>query len=465
MTTAIYARISKDADLRGLGVARQLADCKALAERRGWEDVETFVDNDVSASSGKRRPEYERLLEGIRGKTVQAVVVWDIDRLTRRPAELETFIGLADTFGLALASVGGEVDLASPQGRLTARIKGAVARHEVEQQSRRIRRKVEELAAAGMPHTGGLRPFGYDVSRLQVVEEEAVLIRDAARRVLAKESLRSVTRGWNEKGIRSVTGRPWSVQSLRNVLLSPRMAGLVEHRGRVVGPAKWPAVLDAATHEALRHVLLDPTRGTTVTGRPRAYWWSGMVFCGRCEARMGASGTSARRQWRCLIDYGGCGRTTMDIALLEPVLRAAVLSHVSPFAVAGVGGDAGEDRGAVLDAAIAGAEARLDALAAEYAEDEDGDAGAYRRASRALEARLSALRDERAELVVAAAEERARPDLAALAGEFDALSVERRAQVAAMIVERVRVMPGVAGRRDSGRVRVEYRLAGPAAVE
>ena len=46
-----------------MGVARQLEDCERLAERKGWVIVERFVDDDVSAWSGKRRPEYARLLE------------------------------------------------------------------------------------------------------------------------------------------------------------------------------------------------------------------------------------------------------------------------------------------------------------------------------------------------------------------------------------------------------------------
>ena len=467
MTTAIYARISSDTDLQGLGVTRQIGDCQALAKRRSWASTETYVDNDVSASTSKPRPEYMRLLKDIRAGKVRAVVVWDIDRLTRKPAELETFIALADVHHLDLASVGGEVDISTPQGRMMARVKGAVAAHEVEQQSRRIKRKVEELAAAGLPFGGGLRPFGYDITRLGVVEVEAVLIREAARRVLGGDSLRSVVKDWNARGIVTVTGKPWSVQSLRNVLKAPRMAGLVELRGKVVGAAQWPAILDQATHEALRYLLLDPSRAVTISGRPRRYWWAGMVFCGRCDKRMGASGTSARRQWRCLIDYGGCGRVTIDLHLLEPILRATVLRHASYVAIGAAGGSDHAERAPILDAAIAGAESRLDGLADAFAQDDDGDgdAAAYRRASKALETRLASLRAERAALVIEEAEARLRPDLAALATDFDALPVEQRAKVAAMVVEKWIVGPGRTGRFNRGRVETVVRFNAPAVVE
>ncbi len=71
---AVYCRISKDAERRGLGVARQEKECRALCERRGWEVGEVFVDNDLSAFATKRRPGYEALMEAVAAGTVGAVV-------------------------------------------------------------------------------------------------------------------------------------------------------------------------------------------------------------------------------------------------------------------------------------------------------------------------------------------------------------------------------------------------------
>jgi site-specific DNA recombinase len=55
---AIYARISSDTDGTRAGVDRQLADCHTLATSLGWSVAQEYVDNDISAYSGKRRPEY-----------------------------------------------------------------------------------------------------------------------------------------------------------------------------------------------------------------------------------------------------------------------------------------------------------------------------------------------------------------------------------------------------------------------
>ena len=89
----LYCRISDDRDGRALGVSRQEADCRALAERKGWPVGDLYVDNDISAADPrKRRPEYERLLEDIKAGRIDAVVAWDLDRLHRRPIELETVL-------------------------------------------------------------------------------------------------------------------------------------------------------------------------------------------------------------------------------------------------------------------------------------------------------------------------------------------------------------------------------------
>ena len=86
----IYARISSDREGNNLAVSRQLADCEALAARRGWEIAERYVDADISAYSGKARPEYRRMLEEIDAGVLDAVVVYHADRLHRHPQRVRS---------------------------------------------------------------------------------------------------------------------------------------------------------------------------------------------------------------------------------------------------------------------------------------------------------------------------------------------------------------------------------------
>ena len=120
---------------------------------------------------------------------------------------------------------------------MTARVVGAVAGAESEHKSERIRRQREQAAAAGRFH-GGRRSFGYEADGVTVVEAEAVLIREAAGRFLAGESLREIATDFNEREIPTASGGTWGVSSLRSVLSGPRAAGRRVFRGEDVGDAE-----------------------------------------------------------------------------------------------------------------------------------------------------------------------------------------------------------------------------------
>ncbi len=305
---AVYARISHDPLLTQLGTARQVKDCKELAARRGWTVVETFVDDDTSATSGKPRPRYQAMLAALRAGRMDALVVWDVDRLTRTPRELEDIIDLADKHGVALASVGGEIDLATPQGKLTAGIKAQVARHEAEQLSRRVRRKMAERAEAGQPHGrvafGWRREYQHDPSGRVTSSRDVLdpgpadLVQQAAMAVLAGESLRSIVQRLNASGAPTPTDKPWSASALRGVLLRERNAGLRVHQGQVIGGGEWPALLDEPTWQRVVALLTDPARRTSPASSAIKYLLSGIARCDVCSGPMRVliAGKDGRKQ-------------------------------------------------------------------------------------------------------------------------------------------------------------------------
>lgn len=102
--------------------------------------AEEYVDNDLSAYSGKARPAYERMLADLTDGARDAVVVYHVDRLTRRPIELEQFVNV-----LTAASVrqvrfvsGGDLDVGNGDGLLVLRMLSAVAANESATKSRRV---------------------------------------------------------------------------------------------------------------------------------------------------------------------------------------------------------------------------------------------------------------------------------------------------------------------------------------
>lgn len=277
--TALYLRQSKDVEGTGLAVDRQRRLCAELAGRRGWTDLREYVDNDVSASTRKPRPAYQRLLTDIRAGQIARVVVYDLDRLTRRPIEVEEFIELADTHSVALASVGGDVDLATDNGRMFARIKGAVARGEVERKAARQKAAGRQRAERGLPW--GQRPFGYDEGAMTVRESEAALVRAAYRDALEGRSLSDIAREWNAAGVLTARGTAWSQAKVSGLLRSPRNAGLRTYNGEPAGTAAWPALVDEATWRAVDALLGDPSRFSGGGGRARSLL-TGVAGCGLC---------------------------------------------------------------------------------------------------------------------------------------------------------------------------------------
>lgn len=377
MTTiaaGIYARISSD-DGTALGVSRQVADCTAEAERRGWTVVETFVDNDVSASRKTPRPEYQRMLTAVRAGKVRALVVWDVDRLTRSPRELEDVIAFADEHALRLASVGGEIDLSTEQGRLTARLKGSVARYEVEQTSRRLKRKNDELAAAGAPV--GKPAFGYTRTRVDGVAvdvinpAEAAIVREAAARVLAGEGLWRIVRDLDARGVTTNTGGSWQTQTLRRMLLRPRYAALRVHRGKVVGPAAWEAILDRDTFDRLTAKLTDPGRRTSNRGTAVRYLLSGIALCGKCgRPAVGA----ARQEYkyrtypaRYVCQHAGCHGVSRNMELVDEIVEGVLVGRLERDGVRLLGGDPEAERDARTR--VDTLEAKLSLAADQFADD------------------------------------------------------------------------------------------------
>jgi hypothetical protein len=95
----MYARISEDREGAGLGVERQLDDQCSLFTQLGLRLVGVYTDNDLSAFTGKPRPDYLAMLADLDARRAQVVTTWHTDRLHRTPKELETYIDLAERAG------------------------------------------------------------------------------------------------------------------------------------------------------------------------------------------------------------------------------------------------------------------------------------------------------------------------------------------------------------------------------
>jgi site-specific DNA recombinase len=455
---AVYARISSDPEGDRLGVTRQTEDCRSLAERKGWPVAEVYVDDDRSAYSGKPRPEYRRMLADISARAVDGLIVYNLDRLHRQPRELEAFFDVVDAAGLtALASVEGDINLASHDGRFHARILGAVARKSSDDASRRIKRKNEERAAQGLPTGGGTRPFGYRSDRVTVDPVEAALVREAASRVLAGEAVRAIATDWNARGIRTAAGNGWVVETLRRMLLSARLSGQREYLGEIVAPGTWAAIITPEETARLRAILAERTR---TKSRPvRRYLLTGLLRCGRCDAPLIARPqANGDRRYVCAKGPGhsGCGRMAINADGIEPFLVEAILVHLdTPAVAAALATAASADVATAAEHdALRQDREQLDELARAYG-DKLVTFPEWLAARAPIEARIDAAQRKLSRMSRSAAIDEYVGNAEALRPTFRELPLPRQRSIVSAVLERAVIRPAVPGRTTFDPARIE----------
>lgn len=397
----IYTRISKDREGAGLGVERQHEDCVELAQRLGWTVVGHHSDNDLSAYSGKPRPGYKALLADLDAGRADAVIAWHTDRLHRRPTELEDYISTCEKHNVTTHTVkAGPLDLSSPSGRMIARQLGVVARYEVEHAVERMQRAKLQAATNGT-YKGGRRPFGFDPDGVTVRPEEAAEVVKATESVLAGVSLRAVARDLNARGVLTSTGKTWGPPDVRRLILRPRNAGLMEHRGEVVGTACWPAIVPEDTWRATRALVTDPSR-TTTTGSARRWLGGGLYVCGVCGERVRAStsgnGGTMSPAYRCTggrnTNFSSGQHVSREASSLDAYVTAVLIERLSrPDAAALGAASAARSDTTDLHVERLSVQARLDELVDLYGSG--GITGAQlQRGSDSLRQRLDALDEQ-----------------------------------------------------------------------
>ncbi|MEU1008161.1 recombinase family protein [Streptomyces sp. NPDC005890] len=341
----IYCRISQDRTGAGLGVDRQREDCETLAERNGWEVVEVYVDNDISAYSGKKRPGYQQMLADLDQGVATIVIAWHTDRLHRSTRELDDYIDLCEKRGVATHTVqAGAIDLSTPSGRMTARILGAVAKQESEHKGDRVARARRQKAMSG-EWAGGIRPFGWGVptgetrtradrktgeeieepvlDMTKVVPEEAEALRYWTDTILAGGSVRGLVKWCADKGITSTRGNPITHTDMREMLMRPRNAGIAVYKGEEVGRGQWEPIVEEPKFRAVVAILKDPSRTTTPGAQPK--WLGSLLYrCGRgeCDQFVYVTQSGGRRfpSYRCQTGHGGGRRAEVVDQYVEDVI-------------------------------------------------------------------------------------------------------------------------------------------------
>lgn len=441
---ALYARISEDSTGKAHGVERQLHDAAALCAARGWEIVGRYSDNNISALRGKHRPGYSSMLEAVKRREFDAIVVFQMSRLWRNRSERARDI---DAFAAAKVNIvavqGTDLDLATASGRAVAGLLGEMDTLESEIKSERVLAAAAHRARQGRPNG----PLGYGWKRVgdqyEVVPHEADIVREIVRRLGEREPLLAVTADLNKRGVPAPKSPTWGKTSVKKIAIRPsNVALLVRHRDRddeALLEGTWPSLIDRAEWDRVREILTSPGRQTNGATRPGArkhLLTFGVGVCGVCGTRLRVAlkgnsrwGTK-KRLYVC--DADGCvGRQQESV---DDLVRGVVVARLSrPDALDWLLGD--EEAAKAADARARDLRGRLDDAADRFADGGiTGDQ--LERITARLTPEIAAAEAERAKH----AGSRDLEALAALAGpgaaeRWDAMSVvQRRAVLQALDV-------------------------------
>ena len=252
------------------------------------------------------------MLADARAGRFDVILAYTSSRLTRRPIEHEAQIELAERHGVRFEYVRSpSFDLNTADGRHVARMLAAQDAAESERISERVQRARLAQAMQGRPSGGGRRRYGFEPDGVTVRPAEAAEIVKAADALLSGISLRQVALDLRERDVQTVTGARWSTRSLRDILLRPRNAGLIVHRGEVLEgvEAPWEPILSRDVWQAVATLLTDPSRRTSPGNTPR-WLGSGLYRCGHPDCISGhppstltvngaVNGRHRTRRYRC----------------------------------------------------------------------------------------------------------------------------------------------------------------------
>jgi DNA invertase Pin-like site-specific DNA recombinase len=360
-----YLRVSHDRSGQEKSNDEQHDDNLAAAAAFGVESFGMPYRDTGSASrhTTKRRSRFADLLTDLESGDFGAdvLVLWESSRGSRKVSEWCQLIELCESAGVMIGVTTHKrlYDPTNERDRRTLQEDAVDSEYESGKTAVRVRRAAAANAAAGMPH--GRIPYGYrrvydpvtrKLDRQEPHPDEAPVVVELFDRVAAGHSLTAIRKDFAARGITSHKGVPFSITTLRSLLMAPRYAGRRVHSpngspNRTAGAyngnpeltfdAKWPSLVSDATFFAVRARLMDPARVTTRPGAAR-HLLSMIARCNDCGGPLGARYRTGIRRYQCR--DAGCVQVyadPLDDFAEDKVLRLLtapdVLERLMPQAV------------------------------------------------------------------------------------------------------------------------------------
>ncbi len=336
LRVAIYTRRSTDDEHQPYTIEAQTQKLTAYVDSQpGWQITARFTDDASGATLD--RPGLTNALTAARAGRFDLLLVYRLDRFSRRIRDLATLMDDLDAAGVHFRSATEPFDTASPAGRLFVQMLGAFAEFEREVIIDRVINGMERKAAKG-EWTHGPRPYGYlinpDTHRLVPHPDERHIVKEifdlyAATRL----GTRAIAAQLNEHGKRTRAGKPWSGHTIGRMLGNRLYLGEVGFRDVTAEHAHLP-LIDEDLFDQCQAIL--EARGEAHSQRAAAnsdYDLTGRITCPKCGCKyVGTSATGKLRRYRyytCFTRtrYGstGCDAARIDADLLDSTVAAGLI--------------------------------------------------------------------------------------------------------------------------------------------
>src|SRR5277367_3559289 len=290
---AIYTRVSTehglDQEFNSLDAQYEAASAYIRSQAHaGWTLIRSRYDDGGYSGGSTDRPTLQKLLDDVRARKLDVIVVYKVDRLTRSLADFAKLVELFDAHGVSFVSVTQQFNTTTSMGRLTLNVLLSFAQFEREVTSERIRDKIAASKRKGL-WVGGTLPLGYEMKdgKITVVEEEAELVRSIFRRYLELGSVNELLRDLRKRNIRTKAtqlstgttrgGIPFERGALYYLLSNRFYIGEVKYKDEIL-PGAQPPIMDRPLFEAVRQKSLAQWSHRTVVRNKSDHLLTGLLF-------------------------------------------------------------------------------------------------------------------------------------------------------------------------------------------